>query len=291
MKSRDSSLVLVIVWFGPLPFWMPAFLLSCRHNPGVEWRIFSDVIPPSNLPENVKFLSMDMETFNRRATDALGFRVHVTPAYAYKMCDLKIMYGRIFEKELRGFDFWGCCDMDIVWGNIRSFITPEVLENYDVITSRVGRISGHFCLFRNQSKWLELFRWIPDVKELVEQSDQCMRIDENLLTELLQRWTSGWVRRVWARYVQHLPVPRIYWGRELTTRGRQQRLMLDDSTLSLRWRNGRTYNVHGEEIMYLHFHEIRKGMKGIDFGYGDSPEEFTVSPVGLVFREGACQDG
>jgi hypothetical protein len=67
----------------------------------------------------------------------------------------------------------------------------------------------------------------------------------------------------------------------MTTSGKHQRQMLANPSLSMRWRDGRTYGVHGEEMMYLHFHSIRKGMKGIDFGYGDAPREFAVSPAGI----------
>jgi hypothetical protein len=54
----------------------------------------------------------------------------------------------------------------------------------------------------------------------------------------------------------------------------------------MRWREGRTFGVRGEEMMYLHFHDVRKYMKGVDFGYGDAPREFTVSPAG-IFSSGS----
>ena len=281
MSSADSKIALVIVWFGPLPFWISAFLLSCRYNPKVEWLIFSDAPRPSGLPDNVKFLPMDLKMFNCRASEALGFNVQVTSAFAYKMCDLKIMYGRIFAPELQEFGFWGCCDMDIAWGDIRRFITDDILANYDVITSRIGRISGHFCLFRNHSEWTNLFRRIPDIAARVADSGTYRRIDEDGLSELLQGYGRSWLRRFWATRIRKLPLPRVYWERVLTTSGKHLRLMLADPTLSLRWRQGRTYGVHGEEMMYLHFHTIHKGMKGIDFDLGDPPREIAISPAGL----------
>jgi hypothetical protein len=288
--SGGERIALVIVWFGPLPFWMPAFLLSCRHNPGVDWMIFSDAPPPPGLPDNVRFLPLALEAFNSRASQALGFEVRLAPSYAYKMCDLKIMYGRIFEEELRGHDFWGCCDMDVVWGAIRSFITGEVLAGHDVITSRVGRISGHFCLFRNRPEWSTLYARIPDVAGRVAQADRYTGIDENGLTDLLRGWLSGRFRRFWAGRLKGVPLPRVYWDRVLTTSGKHQRQMLADATLRMRWRDGRTYGVHGEEMMYLHFHSIRKAMRGIDFSAEDPPREFTIAPEGFrVVREGERQ--
>ena len=43
------------------------------------------------------------------------------------------------------YDFWGYCDIDLIFGNIRKFITDDILDKYDKILSR-----GHFTLFRNK---------------------------------------------------------------------------------------------------------------------------------------------
>ena len=281
MKFQESNIALVITWFGPLPFWMPAFVLSCRYNPSITWMIFSDSPPPEGLPDNVKFMPMSMDEFNRRASTKLGFKICLTPAFAYKLCDLKIMYGCIFENELHDFDFWGCCDMDVVWGDIRLFVTPEILANYDVITSRIGRISGHFCLFRNEQKWSQLFRRIPDVVALAKDGERCRRIDENGLTDLLQGYKNSSLRRFWTRRFKSLPLPRVYWDQVLTTSGKHQRQMLADPTLYMRWRDGKTYGVSGEQMMYLHFHSIRKDMHEIDFSQTDSPREFVITKMGI----------
>jgi hypothetical protein len=96
-------MVLITVWFGPLPFWLPAFLLSCRRNPDVAWLMFSDAAPPPRLPPNVRFIPMDVDALNRRCASALGFDVRIRPSLAYKVCDLRPMFGLIFEEEVRPF--------------------------------------------------------------------------------------------------------------------------------------------------------------------------------------------
>jgi hypothetical protein len=48
---------------------------------------------------------------------------------------------------LKEYDFWGFCDVDLIWGNLAHFITHDVLKNYDRIYSR-----GHLELFRNLPK-------------------------------------------------------------------------------------------------------------------------------------------
>jgi len=288
MNGATPRMALVIVWFGPWPFWMPAFLLSCRWNPDVDWLIFGDSPAPSGgVPPNVRFMGLAMDAFNHRATAAVGFKVRLDPSYAYKLCDLKIMYGRIFAAELRDYDFWGCCDMDVVWGRIGDFMTPALLRQYDVLTSRVGRISGHFCLFRNRPEWAALYNRISGVQVRVADHRQYRRIDEGGLTDLLRGYQQSGLRRAWARYISRHAIPRVFWDRVLTTSGKHQRQMNADPSLRLCWREGRTYGVDGEELMYLHFHAVRKQMKGIDFDWRVAPAAFSITPPGF-FKQPAA---
>ena len=68
-----------------------------------------------------------------------------------KYATTKPAYGAIFEDYLIGVDFWGHCDLDIVFGDIRSFITDEMLEEYDVITAKKEFLAGHFTLYNNRT--------------------------------------------------------------------------------------------------------------------------------------------
>lgn len=281
IPSRQQRIALVTVWFGEWPFWMPAFLVSCAKNPTVDWLIFSNAAPPANLPANVKVLPMTMEAFNTRATQTLGIEVNVLEDYAYKLCDLKITYGRIFEQELCEYDFWGCCDMDIVWGNIRRFMVSTLLARYDIITSRPHRIAGHFCLFRNTPEITELFRGIPNIEQHILANRESRQTDENDLTEILTRATQSALNAFRIRITQGKKPPRVYWEQMLAPNGRHQLRLLEDKTLSMRWRNGRVYDADDAEMMYLHFHKIRKTMNTLDFDNMATPGSFVITARGF----------
>ena len=45
---------------------------------------------------------------------------------------------------MKGYDFWGHCDFDLIFGNIRGIITEEILTKYDRIYDL-----GHLSLYRN----------------------------------------------------------------------------------------------------------------------------------------------
>ena len=76
----------------------------------------------------------------------LGFPVALNSPY--KLCDFKPSDGEVFEDYLNDYDYWGHCDVDLIWGDIRKFVTDELLEKYVRIFSR-----GHCSIYRNSSEW------------------------------------------------------------------------------------------------------------------------------------------
>jgi hypothetical protein len=99
----------------------------------------------------------------------MGFKVSID--YAYKLCDFKPAYGFIFNEIISDYNFWGISDIDIVYGDIRKFITDDILNNYEVISSRHDYITGSFCLFRNDIKVNTLFMQSKDYKKVFSASE------------------------------------------------------------------------------------------------------------------------
>lgn len=277
-------IVLISVYMGPAPFWFPAFLLSCRANPEVEWYLFTDMPTPPNRPNNVTFINMNLDSFNQQASEKLQMNIRVQPSFAYKIADLKSAFGKIFEDEIRAFDFWGHCDIDIVWGNIRAFVVQRILSQFDIITSRINRVSGHFCLFRNVPEITMTFQWIPNVAQMMQEHQyEIMSVDENCMTDYLHaRLSPNLIARLKFFITSSPPVrPRVYWERVLATSGAHQRSMGEGESRCLWWRNGKTFDADGEEMMYLHFHKIKNTMHVINFGYADHPTEFMITRNGV----------
>ena len=55
----------------------------------------------------------------------------------------------------------------MIYGDIRKFLTPEVLTN-DCITRNDNRVNGHFCLLRNRKAIREAYQGLPYWKERME---------------------------------------------------------------------------------------------------------------------------
>jgi hypothetical protein len=159
-----QKIALINCFFGIFPWYFSFFIKSCETNPTVNFLIFSDSDYEGFLPNNVKIMPFTLEQFNKLATEKLGFEVSVKKPY--KLCDFKPAYGLLFSDYLVDYDFWGMCDIDIIMGRIREFITPELLENYDVISTRNDYLSGWFLLFRNTPAINNLFMKSRDYKKV-----------------------------------------------------------------------------------------------------------------------------
>jgi hypothetical protein len=162
--KKPKSLALLTCYFGKLPWYFDYFIHSCKYNASVSFFIVTDDEYRGELPENVKMIYQTLGEVSRLATEKLGFEVNIK--YGYKLCDFKPAYGLLFEDLLKPYDFWGHCDLDIIFGNIRNFITGDILENYELVSVRPDWIPGCFLLFKNCLKMNTLFTCSKDYRKV-----------------------------------------------------------------------------------------------------------------------------
>jgi hypothetical protein len=162
---KSIKIVFIICWQGNYPWYFPYFLHSCRYNPSVDFLIFStNADVKLDLPGNVKIIPFVLEQF--RADAARAFGVKVSVGDGYKLCDFKPAYGYIFSNYVKDYDFWGYCDIDVIFGNIRTFMTDELLNEYDIISARHDYLTGCFALYRNNPEMRELFKQSRDYRKV-----------------------------------------------------------------------------------------------------------------------------
>lgn len=174
------SILLLVPYFGPWPFWMRFFLESCRANADIDWLIIGDHDLPG-CPPNVTFRQMGFAAYCKLISQRLGFRFE--PANAYKLCDLKPALGVIHGKDIAEYDFWGFSDLDLIYGNLRSHFDSGRLSRYKVLATHERRISGHFCLLRNEPEINKLFWRIPNFKERAQDANN-HALDEGAFSRL-----------------------------------------------------------------------------------------------------------
>lgn len=143
-----KKIALIAPYFGTLPKeWFQIILESCRNNSSIDWILFTDDLTAYDYPENVKVFHQSWEEFSEALKLKTSKKLGVDPVLdtPYKLNDYKALYGDLLQEYLRDYDFWGYTDIaDVIYGNIRNFITEEDLEKNDKLN-----FLGHFTLFRN----------------------------------------------------------------------------------------------------------------------------------------------
>lgn len=246
-----SRIALINPYFGSFPVWFPAFLLSCEYNRDITWIIPTDCEIPSNHPANVHFVKSSLTELKALADETLNISVSLDRAY--KVNDIRPAFGLIYSNILAGYEFWGHCDLDVVWGDIRSFITDDLLDNYDVISARKHKICGHFTLYRNNDYINNLFQKSQHAESAFTQRSSYY-FDEVGMTDVIETESSkGALKVYWPKFLlNYKDIPK--------DRGVSN---LPKLLNHWRWEDGKLFEEgdKGGEVMYLHFMTWKKSMK------------------------------
>lgn len=138
---QKNKIAIVVVYFGKLPNCFPLWVKSCTYNPTIDFYIFTDQ-NISELPANVFEVSMSIVEIRNRASSVLGFEAVLSRPY--KCCDYRPLYGLIFKDYLSSYDYWGHCDIDLIFGDLQHFFKQYHLYEFD----KFG-VLGHLSLFKN----------------------------------------------------------------------------------------------------------------------------------------------
>ena len=145
------TIALIVPYFGSFPNYFHLWLESAKRNSDIDFIIVTDNKKlMGGGTGNIKIISSTLLEVQKRANAV--FKMQCKMQTPYKLCDYKPAYGLIFADILRGYDFWGYCDIDIVWGDLRKFITDDLLEQYNRLFNL-----GHLTLYRNDAKTNKVF--------------------------------------------------------------------------------------------------------------------------------------
>lgn len=257
-----ARICLVLLYFGRLPLYFPAFLRSCEANPDVDWLFLTDQAPPEReLAGCISWISSSCKEINERASDLIQARVEKT---AYGLSDMKPTFGALLGDHLKGYDYWGHCDCDAIFSNIRKHIDPWLARGPDVLTSRDNFHCGHFTLWKNSETVNNFFRQVPGYKDFLTNRDYRW-FDEDVISPPIRRAKEAGTLDV--QYASSLVVD---WPQ------------LERSPVGWHWERGELENrITGERPMYIHFMTWKRWMKSIDFGLEDRPDRFAIARRGI----------
>ena len=152
-----NSIGLILPYWGRFPNYFQFFLESIGRNPTIDLHVFTDTLEGYCLPNNVIVHLMSLQGFKAKLQDRFDFPLNHLQS-PYNLCDFKPAYGFCLQEYLKEYDFWGHCDCDLIFGDIRSFLTEEVLSSYDRFLTR-----GHLSVYRNNERTNRAFMEIAPV--------------------------------------------------------------------------------------------------------------------------------
>lgn len=135
------KICIIGIYFGKFPAYFSLWLNSCQYNKTIDFLIITDQFINDKY-NNVNIINKSFDEFQNLVQRKFDFEIFLKRPY--KICDFKPAFGLICEEYLKGYDFWGHCDFDMIFGNLRKYFNNSLLDIYDKILAL-----GHLSLYRN----------------------------------------------------------------------------------------------------------------------------------------------
>jgi len=274
--KKGKSIIILFCYFGKLPWYFDYFVHSCKYNPKVDFYIITDDRTYSKAkawPENIMVINITIDELNEIASRKLGFKTNINNTR--KLCDFKPAYGFLFSDLIQDYDFWGHGDIDVIYGDIRNFITHELLDTYELINVRSDYLAGYFLLFKNNKKMNTLFMKSRDCQKVLS-SDMHYCFDEtNFQYDEFTDVMSLPKREKEVESMMHL-VKRLEGKNDLKTYFDHH--VIDGVPGRLKWEKGKLYYKNKYEVLLYHlitFKKVYRPQQQI----GTIPNTFHISPT------------
>lgn len=275
-----NKICIISVYFGSLPNYFPLWRRTAANNPTVDFIIFTDQ-QVNALADNVKIVPMTLAEMRERASKELEFEACL--ATPYKCCDYKPLYGVIFSDFVGHYDYWGHCDLDLMFGDLQAFFDRYHLYDYDRFLAL-----GHLSLYRNTAEVNSRYRCDGSWKDYktVFSSPEIFVFDE------LPGMTALYQKNGFSIFVGNLFAD-IGTVHHRFVRGETYPLdkpVENASRQTFYWENGKTFRaavtesgIVTEEFLYIHFQKRPNFEIPDDVWNGNA---FYITPNGFVAKRG-----
>lgn len=272
-----EKIAILTVYYGEFPPYFDLWLRSCEYNRSIDFFVVTDNII-DNLPENVKILDITFDDFRELAEKKLQKKVRID--FPYKLCDFKPIYGHILEDYLSDYDYWGHCDVDLIFGDLRKFFEKYKINKYDRFLHL-----GHLSLYRNT----------PECKQYYRLDGSACGNWEEVVTNpqnfLFDEWSG--VYGIYHKNNISMFEERIF--ADISVIYKRFRLALEDPNYDQQvfyWDNGHVYRKHWvdgksfkEEFIYIHFKKRKFDKELFD---ASTVTSFYIGPGGFNEKTGSA---
>lgn len=266
-----KTIIVIFPHFGTLPPQYKMWRASALYNTDIDFMFFTDCdVQPA---KNIIVHKMTFADFRQMVQNKFDFPIVLDRPY--KICDYRPAFAYIFSKYVKGYDFWGWGDLDVVYGDIRHFITDEVLSSYKMFSGY-----GHFTLYKNDEFTNTFF--MKDVDGFVSYKEaftqqRSMYFDEYEYKGFGDKWRKCHPGDCWLEWpFDNASKPKQSYHFNSMTRGWKRVIFehIDKKLFMIRFNQGK---IEKKESLYAHF-QHRGFMKDRVTDY----RHFLVTPSAII---------
>lgn len=178
---EEIKIGIISVYMGPPPTYFKAWIQSCKVNSSIDFIYVTDQDIKLDVP-NLKIIKTTLRGLKEKASALLGFNVSLDSPF--KLCDYKPMYGILFQEYLEAYDYWGHCDIDLIWGDLRSFFEKHKLHKYDKFLP-LGHLSLYRNTFENNRRFMDNVEGLSNYRVIYSRKENYL-FDELALVKIYQ---------------------------------------------------------------------------------------------------------
>ena len=264
-------IVVLFPYFGTLPPQYGMWRASALQNPTIDFVFFTDCDVES--AHNIIVHKMQFEDFKKKIQDAFDFPIVLDRPY--KICEYRPAFAYALPQYVKGYDFWGWGDLDVVYGDIRHFITDEILSLHKMISGW-----GHFSLYHNDDDTNTYFKkqesGYQDYKDAFTKHESTF-FDEFYHKGFGDKWQEKRPDECWLDWpFDNVSRPKEAYHFNSLNRGWKQVIFehIDNKLYMLRFSKGK---LEKKESLYAHF-QHRGFMKDTVSDYG----HFLITPNSII---------
>lgn len=266
-----KRIIVIFPHFGTLPPQYKMWRASALYNESINFLFFTDcdVAPEKNIMVH----KMTFDAFRQLVQAKFDFPIMLDRPY--KICDYRPAFAYILSDYVKDYDFWGWGDLDVVYGDIRHFVTDAVLSRYKMINGY-----GHFTLYHNDEYTNTFFMkqvdGYVDYRDVMTQRASAY-YDEYNYKGFGDKWLGCHRDDCWLEWpFDNASKPKEAYHLNSMTRNWQQVVFehVGNKLFMLRFHNGQ---LEKKESLYAHF-QHRGFMKDCVTSYS----HFLVTPRTII---------
>jgi hypothetical protein len=180
----NTKIILIQLWFGKIPDYFRYHYETTKKLKNVDFLFVTDQSILIDSP-NYKVINTNVNEIENKISELVGSKIILENNK--KVCDLKAALGDIFSEHIENYEYFGCYDIDTLFGDVEKYVTP-LLGQYDIISvadeNFHNRISGPFLIMKNIPELKTIYK----TNEFIEafQTQNVVFYEENTLNNIVQ---------------------------------------------------------------------------------------------------------